>query len=127
MSAHLTIITGIITLITMEKFYHNLHLPALIPASIYSDKTYAGPKISIIIHNTNNDLLPTRGVYWTTELTSLFGINNDSRQITKLTTDMAVYASYRDPTRFVTVLHLGYGHIFSENYEYFQALDLGRK
>ena len=44
-------------------------------SDIYSDKTYAGPKISIIIHNTNNDLLPTRGVYWTTELTSLFGIN----------------------------------------------------
>lgn len=94
-------------------------------ADIYSDKSYLGGKISIIIHNTNSDLLPTRGVYWNTEFTSLFGMNKDSRQITKLTSDMAVYASFNDPTKLVTVLRLGYGHIFSENYEYFQALSLG--
>jgi DNA repair exonuclease SbcCD nuclease subunit len=93
--------------------------------NVYSGKTYIGPKISLIIHNTNNNFMPTRGVYWTTEMSSLFGTNNASRQITKLTTDMAVYASYRDPPRLVSVLHLGYGHIFSKNYEYFQALDLG--
>jgi len=101
-------------------------LAGLDSADVYSDKTYFGPKIAIIIHNTNKDLLPTRGVYWTTELTSLFGTNKISRQITKLTTDMAVYASFKDPTRLVTVLHLGYGHIFSEHYEYFQAMDLGQ-
>ena len=100
-------------------------LTGLDSSNIYSDKTYVGPKVSIIIHNLNNDLFPTRGLYWTTELTSLFGINDDSRQLTKLTTDMAVYASYKDPTRLVTVLRFGYGHIFSKNYEYFQALDLG--
>ncbi|MGH2646022.1 MAG: BamA/TamA family outer membrane protein, partial [Ginsengibacter sp.] len=66
------------------------------------------------------------GVYWNTEFSSLFGVNDNSRQITKLTTDMTVYASFRDPTRLVTVLRIGYGHIFSENYEYFQALSLGQ-
>ena len=105
-----------------------LSQPALVgldSSDIYTDKSYAGGKISIIIHNINSDLLPTRGVYWNTEFSSLFGINNDSRQITKVTTDMTVYASFKDPTRLVTVLRLGYGHIFSENYEYFEALDLG--
>ncbi len=100
-------------------------LVGLDSANIYSDKSYAGGKISIIIHNINNDLLPTRGVYWNTELSSLFGTNKNSRQITKVTTDMTVYASFKDPTRLVTVLRIGYGHIFSEHYEYFQALGLG--
>ena len=37
---------------------------------------------------------------------------------------MTVYSSLSDPTRLVAVLRFGYGHIFNENYEYFQALDL---
>ncbi len=94
-------------------------------ADIYSNKSYAGAKINIAIHNPNRDLLPTRGVIWNTEFSSLFGLNKSSRQITKITSDMEVYASFRDPTRLVTVLRVGGGHIFSENYEYFQALNLG--
>jgi hypothetical protein len=100
-------------------------LAGLDSASIYSDKSYLGGKISIVIHNINSDLLPTRGVFWNTQFTSLFGMNKNSRQITKITSDMALYSSFSDPTRLVTVLRFGYGHIFSENYEYFQALDLG--
>jgi hypothetical protein len=100
-------------------------LVGLDSANIYNDKLYAGGKINIIIHNVNSDLLPTRGVYWNTELTSLFGLNKNSRQITKITSDMTVYASFKDPTNLVTVLRFGWGHIFSENYEYFQALNLG--
>ncbi|MEP6951522.1 MAG: metallophosphoesterase [Ginsengibacter sp.] len=94
-------------------------------ASIYSDKSYWGGKASIVIHNINSDLLPTRGIFWNTEFTSLFGTNENSRQITKITSDMTLYSSLADPTRLVSVLRFGYGHIFSENYEYFQALDLG--
>ncbi len=94
-------------------------------SDVYSSKTYVGPKISIIIHTTHSDFLPTRGINWTTELTSLFGTSDHTGQLTKLTTDMTVYSSFNDPPRFINILRLGYGHIFSENYEYFQALDLG--
>ncbi len=38
---------------------------------------------------------------------------------------MAVYASLNSPARVVAVLRLGGGHIFSKNFEYFQALNLG--
>ena len=100
-------------------------LAGLDSANIYSDKSYAGAKVAVVIHNVNNDLLPTRGVFWNTEFTSLFGIDKNSRQLTKISSDMAVYSSLTDPTRLVSVLRFGYGHIFSENYEYFQALDLG--
>jgi Calcineurin-like phosphoesterase len=94
-------------------------------AGIYAEKAYAGAKVAIVIHNVNSDLLPTRGVSWNTEFSSLFALNSNSHQITKLTTDMAVYSSLSDPTRLVSVLRFGYAHIFNEHYEYFQALDLG--
>lgn len=102
--------------------------PALVgldSASIYSGKSYVGGKFAIVINNLNNELLPTRGVIWKTELSSMFGTNKNSREITKLTSDLAVYASLRDPARFVAVLRFGGGHIFNEHYEYFQALNLG--
>ncbi|MDQ6762662.1 MAG: outer membrane protein assembly factor, partial [Bacteroidota bacterium] len=94
-------------------------------ASVYANKSYAGGKASIVIHNTNSEFLPTRGLISTTELTSLVGLNDDSRQITKLTSDLTLNASFTEPTKLVMVLRGGYGHIFSKNYEYFQALTLG--
>ncbi|MEP6583793.1 MAG: metallophosphoesterase, partial [Ginsengibacter sp.] len=93
--------------------------------SIYSNKSYAGPKFSMIVHNVTGDLLPTRGVYWNTELSSLFGLNENSRQLTKLTSDFTLHSSLNDPPRLVIVWKFGYGHIFNKNYEYFQALTLG--
>ncbi len=94
-------------------------------ASIYSKKTYLGGKASIVINNLNNDLFPTRGIFWNTQFSSLFGISKNGSQITKLTTDMTLYSSLKDPTSIVAVVRFGYGHIFSENYEYFEALTLG--
>jgi outer membrane protein assembly factor BamA len=38
---------------------------------------------------------------------------------------MTVHAALSDPARVVAVLKLGGGHIFSKQYEYFQALNLG--
>jgi outer membrane protein assembly factor BamA len=100
-------------------------LVGLDSANIYSDKSYAGGKIAIVIHNINSDLLPTRGVYWNTEFSSLFGINKNSRQISKISSDMTVYSSLNDPPKVVSVLRFGFGHILNENYEFFQAFDLG--
>ena len=105
-----------------------LGYPSLIgldSASIYSGKSYVGGKFAIVVNNINNKLLPTKGVAWNTELTSLFGTNNNSHPITKLTSELSVYTSFRVPAKVVVVLGLGAGHIFTDNYEYFQALSFG--
>ena len=47
-----------------------LSQPALVrldSSDIYTNKSYVGGKISIIIHNINSDLLTKRGVYCNTE------------------------------------------------------------
>ena len=94
-------------------------------ASIYKGKSYLGGKFAIVVNNLNNELLPTRGVIWNTELTSQLGTNDNSHHITKFTSDLAVYASLRDPAKLVAVLRFGGGHIFDDDYEYFQAFTLG--
>ena len=94
-------------------------------SSIYNGKSYVGGKFAIVLNNLNSELLPTSGVIWNTELSSMFGTNENSHHISKITSDLAVYASLRDPAKLVAVLRFGAGHIFNDNFEYFQALTLG--
>lgn len=93
---------------------------------VYKTKAYAGGKLNILLNNVNNLLLPTRGIYWNTDFSVLGGINRNSRPITSLTSDITLYSSVSDPPTFVTELRVGGGHIFSKDYEYFQALNLGQ-
>ena len=81
--------------------------------------------MSILVNNLNNPLFPTRGVSWITDFTALGGLNGASKAYTMLQSNMTVYASLSKPARVVAVIRLGYGHIFSKNYEYFQALAIG--
>jgi hypothetical protein len=105
-----------------------LQYPSLISLDsmgVYNKKTYLGAKLTIDVHNINNELFPTRGIQWLTELSFLSGISGKANSITKLTSDMVVYASFNSPTKFVTVLRLGGGRIFGNKFEYFQAFNLG--
>ncbi|MBV9961855.1 MAG: BamA/TamA family outer membrane protein [Parafilimonas sp.] len=94
-------------------------------ADVYSKKTYVGGKIAIVVNNLDNVLLPTRGIDWVTEFTSLGGASKTSQPYTSLRTDMAVHAALTDPAKVVAVLRVGAGKILSRNYEYFQTLNLG--
>ena len=93
--------------------------------SVVTNKNYFGAKVGIDINNLNSELFPTRGIHWTTEFSSLNKVSKEGGSVTKLTSDMAVYASLNSEARLVAVLRLGGGHIFNKNFEYFQALNLG--
>lgn len=108
-----------------NKILAHPSLAGLDSASIYNGKSYVGAKLAVVINNLNNELLPTRGVIWNTRLSSMFGTNNNSHPITKLTSDLQVYACLLDPAKLVAILRFGGGHIFNDDYEYFQALNLG--
>lgn len=93
--------------------------------SVYGVKTYAGARFDIDVNNLNNEFYPTRGVNWNTQLRYYAGLNNNSTPLFRFQSDMTVYASLADPARLLAIIRLGGGHIFSDNYEYFQALNLG--
>lgn len=94
-------------------------------SGIYRPKSYAGGQFMLNVNNLNAELFPTRGVDWTTSLTSMQGLNANSKPITSLESNMTVYASIANLSNVVALLRLGGGHIFSRQYEYFQALTLG--
>jgi hemolysin activation/secretion protein len=62
---------------------------------------------------------------WNNEIVSLLGIKKGSNNFSSVTSDMTLYASFTDPAKIVLVLKAGGGHVFSKQYEYFQALNFG--
>jgi len=100
-------------------------LAGLDSSSIYVPKTYLGGKIAINFNNLNNELFPTRGVQWNTEFLSMAALTKKANNFTSLTSDMSIYASISEAANFIAVARIGGGHIFSKNFEYFQALNLG--
>ncbi|HVX28492.1 MAG TPA: BamA/TamA family outer membrane protein [Parafilimonas sp.] len=129
----------VLSLMVGPTFYHYwnayndnsariLAKPSLIgldSADVYSKKTYAGGKATIVVNNLDNVLLPTRGINWVTTFTTEGGLSKNSQPYTSLTTDMAVHGALTDPANWVAVVRLGAGKIYSKHYEYFQLLNLG--
>jgi Omp85 superfamily domain len=102
--------------------------PAIIggdSADVYSTKQYLGAKAKFDINYVNNELFPTRGMTWYTELSPIYGIGSNAKNIVRFTTDASIYASLSDDARTGAIFRLGAGHIWGKNYEYFQALSLG--
>ncbi len=115
-----------------NKFINNknsiLAKPALLgfdSTSIYSAKDYVGGKMRMDINFVNNEIIPTRGIRWYNEFSVMGGINKNSKNISKITTEMTVYASLNEERKLVGIFRFGGGHIFSDKFEYFQALTLG--
>lgn len=94
-------------------------------ASVYSTKDYVGAIFKVDINYINKEFFPTRGVLWNNEIRTMRSLNKSGNNITKLVSNMQVYAPLREPDKVVAVLKMGGGHIFNRNFEYFQALHLG--
>lgn len=93
--------------------------------TIYSNKSYLGAKINLDVNYLNSELFPTRGITWYNKLVALDGINKNSKELIKLTSDMTIYAALSQESKVNTVFRFGGGHIFTKNPEYFQTLNLG--
>jgi hypothetical protein len=93
--------------------------------SVFAKKSYAGGKAVFAINTLNSDLLPTRGINWTTDFTALQSLNESAKSYTRLLSALDIYSILDQPNRLLLSLHLGGGHIFSNHFEYYQALTLG--
>lgn len=108
------------------KVLRNPSLVGLDSTNVYADKSYAGGKLNLLIDNLGEGLLPTRGLHWLTQVSSMAGLTPSSKPLTSFTTDMAVHGAFTDPAKFIAIVRLGYGHIFNKDFDYFQALNLGQ-
>ncbi|RYZ32531.1 MAG: hypothetical protein EOP49_37390 [Sphingobacteriales bacterium] len=108
-----------------ERILEKPQLQGLDSVSVHTNKSFVGGRMNIDINNLNNEFYPTRGVEWNNQLVYLQNMHNNNSPLLRLQSDMTVYASLAGPGRLLAILRLGGGHIFTDNFEYFQALNLG--
>ncbi|HEY8918194.1 MAG TPA: BamA/TamA family outer membrane protein [Chitinophaga sp.] len=91
---------------------------------VYATKQYAGLRVGLQIDTRNNDILPSRGILWTTSLFGNQGLNQEQHHYLQLQSDMSIYTSFNVPANLVFVTRFGGGVIWG-HYEFFQAMMLG--
>jgi hypothetical protein len=94
-------------------------------ANLFTKKSYTGLKLAMLFDNRNNQLFPTRGLYWTNDLVIGAGLGNKADNISRFSSDMTIYVSQNDPPKAVLVLGFGGTKVFSDQFEFFQAANLG--
>ncbi|RYZ51097.1 MAG: metallophosphoesterase, partial [Sphingobacteriales bacterium] len=108
-----------------DRILETPELIGLDSASVYNRKFYAGGRIYAAFNSIDNLLLPTKGIDWQADFSALTALNESSLPLTRLQSSFSLFAPLSSNKRFILVLRLGGGHIFSEHFEYFQALTLG--
>ncbi len=93
--------------------------------SVYGKKLYTGAKFNFHFSNSNDELFPTRGVLLNTDLSYFAGVSGQTHNFSKLSSGLQVFMSQNDPTKNIVVVKLGGEKIFSEEYPFYQAADLG--
>lgn len=76
---------------------------------LFAGHQYLGAQVGMDINSKNNRVLPTRGLVFNLQARPLFGLNKVSHNITQLSGDMRIFASFEPQARLVYAFRLGGG------------------
>ncbi|OJW15900.1 hypothetical protein [Mucilaginibacter sp. 44-25] len=91
--------------------------------SVFSSSAYAG-FITGFTYDTRNSVIPTKGIYWTTNVTGLQQLNNAHKQYAQLSTEFSFFLNPGGDSTLIIAGRTGWGTTIG-NAEYFQQLKLG--
>ncbi|ASZ10956.1 BamA/TamA family outer membrane protein [Chitinophaga pendula] len=106
------------------RFVTNFKTNGLDSLTVFRDKYYAGLRLALQVDTRNSQVLPSRGVFWTTSLLGNQGLNEEKRNYMQLQTDLSFFTSFRIPASVVIISRFG-GGVQWGNPEYFQGMMLG--
>jgi len=87
-------------------------------------KLYTGVSGKIVFDTRDQKHMPTRGVYFEGQSERMWGGNEYSNNFSKVNAELAMYWSFRYPSRLVWATKFGAGKNWGD-YEFFQAQTLG--
>ncbi|WPR77239.1 metallophosphoesterase [Algoriphagus sp. NG3] len=87
-------------------------------------KFYTGLSGKVIFDRRDHKNLPTRGLYFEGQAKRMWGLNDYSGDFTRVDGELALYWSFRYPSRLVWATRFGGGKNWG-GYEYFQGQTLG--
>jgi len=110
---------------TAGRYIGNTELNML-DSLAYIEHHFAGLNVSLEIDTRNSEVLPQRGIYWITEASGYYGLDENAKNYVKLKSDMRFYLSFTADPRVVFAFRFG-GAVNLGSYEFYQANFLGGK
>ncbi|MGV3541455.1 MAG: BamA/TamA family outer membrane protein, partial [Rufibacter sp.] len=93
-------------------------------AGYYEKKTYAGARLEYVLDSRNSITLPDRGMHWSVTGDFLKGTNSQTKDVTRVHSQLALYKTLRIPFKLTLATRFGGGHTLGDNFEFFQAQSL---
>ncbi len=93
-------------------------------ATLYNSRGYAGGRVTAIVDNRNDKILPSRGIHWQTQFSSYGGLSDESHHYSQLNTDLSLFTSFNTRGNVVISTRVGWGKTFGQ-YQFYQAQFLG--
>ncbi|WP_339925736.1 BamA/TamA family outer membrane protein [uncultured Cyclobacterium sp.] len=87
-------------------------------------KLYSGISAKVVFDTRDQKHMPTRGVYFEGQTEKMWGTNDYANNYGKLNAELAMYWSFRHPSRLVWASKFGAGKNWGD-YEFFQGQTLG--
>ena len=106
------------------RFILNTNLNGLDPATVFSNQSFIGGKMVLGVDTRNNPAMTTKGINWQTTLKVLSGINDISKNVTQLNSDLSFYIPLGRNSGSSLALRFGGGHSF-DGLEFYRAQFLG--
>ena len=110
---------------TQGRYISDLSINGL-DSGIFRRKEFLGINVGFTWDGRNNEIFPTRGIHWVTELKSFYHLHDPQRSFIQLASESGFFLSFRRPYRIVLAFRIG-GALNLGNYEFFQANSLGGK
>jgi hypothetical protein len=110
---------------TADRFIGDSY-PGSLDSSAYIAHHYTGVNLKFMFDTRDGEVLPKRGVYWSTDASGYYSIWDEGKNFIKLSSDLRFYLSFRKDPRVVFAFRFG-GAVNIGDYEFYHANFLGGK
>ena len=106
------------------RFITMTGLNGLDPATLFEKQSFFGGKANFAVDTRDNRVMPQKGINWITTYRYLSGLNDASRSLSQLNSEMSFYLPIAK-NKLVLADRVGAGTNFGDDFEFFQAQYLG--
>jgi hypothetical protein len=102
------------------RFISQPDLKGIDTALLNKPKGFLGWQFQANVDTRNNEMLPSRGIFWKNTARVVKGVNEYANDFAQLATDLSLYLSFNVPADLVVAARVGAGINYGK-YEFFQA------
>jgi len=97
-----------------------------LPPEVFEKQMFSGINLKLDWDTRDDETFPTRGIFWSTNMRSYYGLNHHSGNFVNMKSDLSMFFSFRKDPRAIFALRLGGGKSWG-NYPFYFSQSIGGK